>query len=104
MKVILINIFAAEISYSFGVTFLYLGYPLQAQNGEEEDVSCLTAGAFLFIGINSNIFVNHGIHFHKIWPQGQQIHDSCCPHRASYKEEAKVVHYSPLYFCIMDSI
>ena len=56
MRAVIINIFAAEIVYSLGVTFLYLGYPIRAQNGKEDDISCLISGSFFSIGLNANLF------------------------------------------------
>lgn len=56
VRVVLINIFGAEIFYLTGVTVLYLGYPIRARYGEVDSASCLVVLSILLVGFCANIF------------------------------------------------
>lgn len=55
MRVLLLNIFGAEVFYLLGVTVLYLGYPIRAREIGVEFVSCLLVTGTLLVGFNANI-------------------------------------------------
>jgi hypothetical protein len=55
IKVTIINIFAAEITVSLGLTILYTGYPLRATGIDVPSITCHLSSGIVLTGFNANL-------------------------------------------------
>ncbi len=54
IRVVLANVFVAEITHALSSFFIYLGYPIRA-SVNDGDITCSIDGSFLFIGTLSSL-------------------------------------------------